>query len=789
MVRNFSIAALLLICAAATGTSHAQSVSLQPSATTKVPGDRWMEIDLYWFDHDDIQNSVDAFWDRFTPLYQNVAGDRGAILNIGWTVGFIMDWSGRPGQLIPLPQGKGEQPWVSETSALEGDTTARMQEWKDRFAKPIMVQKQGYGSWTYAELRELSDRLRESAAKRGIPNFKVGALVYAWDNAYGEPAPWILKHPEAMSSTAPHIPGRTYVFAKRFFDPGNRLHADSEHYAAYPNGFPEGTSVHAAFARQWGSLSRAANLDALMLRDSFGMMVPYSRRGRFGELMPTPQLIRKQTNDAAALVRETKQANPRVTLMMYSNAASAIGDWRANGCDLERIAKDGFLDVFVDQTWAGAWNEVGTRHNHFWNEPTLGWTYQLQYMLLHGAQLATTRVKHFPLIETFDAWESWDTLHTVPERLRWSIWAYSHAGIKTPTGLRMPEGSYISWAHQGKRLLSPEDVLWLDKNISDAVRDAFQTKEIFGPTLVYSRSANQWLGDHATPTLDDKGWIDEQAGSIDKWPIPIQSATRIEWLSRIHTDLPLVETPSHLRPEEQTALRRIIDLNRPVALFGSFDNGISSEFLKLANIEASGSLESEFSLHTANNTSKDEVFKKNFPKQFPVQVAVDRTLPDAGELMKDGDDVLYSIDDSAQLLFAARHKNLLLWDPADFRVGMDKSLKQVWGGSDVAYCMAAAALNEQLRSVDALHALKIDCGQTTTVSAWKTRDHVMHVLLGNLEEGLRDDADRTRHVVLHSPESWPVAWRSVWDNQSIEAFGHDIHVEQKPEGSQLLEAK
>ena len=60
----------------------------------EVPGDRWMEIDLYWFEPTDIPGSVDRFWDRFYPLFDGVAGDRGVILNVGWTVGYIMEWSG-----------------------------------------------------------------------------------------------------------------------------------------------------------------------------------------------------------------------------------------------------------------------------------------------------------------------------------------------------------------------------------------------------------------------------------------------------------------------------------------------------------------------------------------------------------------------------------------------------------------------------------------------------------------------------------------------------------------------
>jgi len=95
--------------------------------------------------------------------------------------------------------------------------------------------------------------------------------------------------------------------------------------------------------------------------------------------------------------------------------------------------------VWVDQTWPGPGTKW-RRHNSFWNNPALGWTYQLAYTLMHAAILAGTRVKHYPLVETFDAWESWDVLHTVPERLRWGIWAYSHASVKTPKGIKVPDG-------------------------------------------------------------------------------------------------------------------------------------------------------------------------------------------------------------------------------------------------------------------------------------------------------------------------------------------------------------
>jgi hypothetical protein len=274
-------------------------------------------------------------------------------------------------------------------------------------------------------------------------------------------------------------------------------------------------------------MSHALGLDAIMLRDSFGMPIPYSRNGPWGRVAPSPDLIHQATDAVAALVKDTKLANPDALVMMYSNGASAVADWRANGLDLETVAKQGYLDIWVDQTWAGAWNEVGLRDGAFWNSPTQGWTYQLGYMLTHAAILADTKVRHYPLVETFDAWEDWDIIHSAPERLRWGIWAYSHAAVKTPHGLKMPAGTYISWANQGDRLLSQQDVRFLTNNINAAVTDANQTTEVFGPTLVYARDAMKWQIEHASPNHDLNEWIDEQAASVIKWPVPILSSRRL----------------------------------------------------------------------------------------------------------------------------------------------------------------------------------------------------------------------------------------------------------------------
>jgi hypothetical protein len=47
-----------------------------------------------------------------------VRGYRRVILNIGWTVGPVMEWSGDLQQRISLPTGSGQQKWVDGRNVL-----------------------------------------------------------------------------------------------------------------------------------------------------------------------------------------------------------------------------------------------------------------------------------------------------------------------------------------------------------------------------------------------------------------------------------------------------------------------------------------------------------------------------------------------------------------------------------------------------------------------------------------------------------------------------------------------
>jgi hypothetical protein len=755
-----------------------------PAAATSIDTDRWLEIDLYWFRQNDIQGSSREFWDRFQPLFAGVRGYRGVILNVGWTISAVMEWSGDPSKRIWLPTTSGQARWVDENGPLTGTTAERKKGAAARFAGSAPRQRHGYDPWTYGDVMLLSAALKEEAARHGISGFKVGMLNLAWTNGYGEgrfDGAWSSKHQEAFTPSAPVEPPRFFMPLGRYFDPGARLHADPTPMGGLPHGIVEGMPVHQAYAAQWGSMSRALGLDAIMFRDSFGMPVPYSRNGPWGAVAPSPEIIHQATDAVAALIKDTKLANPDALVMMYSNGTSAVGDWRANGMDLEAIAKQGYLDIWVDQTWAGAWNEVGVRESDFWNAPTMGWTFQLGYMLTHAAILADTKVKHYPLVETFDAWEDWDIIHSAPQRLRWGIWAYSHSAVKTPHGLKMPAGTYISWANQGERLLSQQDVHFLSDNINRAVTDAKQTTDVFGPTLVYSREAMQWQIDHASPGHNISEWIDEQAASVIKWPVPILSVTRLEWIPKIQSDLFVVQTPSHLSAPHLASLQQLIKDGKPVAIFGSSE-GIDASLLPLAGLRGESTKALGKVQLCAATTQAPELIK-NAAIAFNTYC-----YPGDGSAAGDAR-VIYKAGDSPRLtLDTTGVKRVAVWNPPDLRSMGAVPLSEVWGNTGTPYALAAGALNQLLEKSARLHATQIDLRQTMNIAAWRTREGAFHILAANLEEGLRDDADMERRSSLVLPQSWPgSAWKDAWTGNTFTPKSDLLDIDLKQGESVLIE--
>lgn len=708
-----------------------------------VDADRWLEIDLYWFDNSDLEGSVAAFWKRFAPLMEGVRGWRGVIVNSGWLADHILAWQGDSSAHIPFPPDLNKDKFFPDTGPLLGTLEERQAGWHARFDDRGERDGSSYQPWTYLELSRLNSLLRDVAREsHGIDDVKVGTFVIGWDSIYAcEPSAWSKRHPEAFFEGP---------WVDRLFNVAAKLTADPLPTAAFPDGIEEGLPISRFFGQQWGHLSAAIGIDAIVLRDSMIGQGIYERTGPWGATAPAdPAQVAAWSDATAALIRETKLAAPSALVIGYSNAASAVADWRVNCVDLESIAHEGHLDAWIDQTWAGAWNEVGQREDLFWNLPLQGWTNQLGFVLLRAAALAGTGVRHYVLTETFDAWESWDIIHTAPERLRWGIWAYLHAFFVSPEGLSAPRGTYISWLNQGKRLLTDDDVSFLAEEINAATADARATTKVHGPTAVYSRPAMEWQNANA-PEADQKEWIDEQVGFLAKFSVPISSVTRSEYVGQVESDFLIIQTPHHLPEPQIDAILERIAAKLPTMIVGSPGGGFDPRIASAVGLSS----DSDRAGEKLTLADRGPAAGADVPDQFATE------HPWTANEAADDVEVLYSVGGSPVLV---RRDTVSAWDPADVRHRViiysgqwdfgrhnaDAPVTELMG-SPFPFLIAAREISRVLNTTGALAALGASAESPVAVAAWETAAGT-RVLLGEVEEGFRATTDGDWNVSIQVP--------------------------------------
>ena len=68
--------------------------------------------------------------------------------------------------------------------------------------------------------------------------------------------------------------------------------------------------------------------------------------------------------------------------------------------------------------------------------------------------------------------------------------------------------------------------------------------------------------------------------------------------------------------------------------------------------------------------------------------------------------------------------------------------------------LVARVLNDFLAGTACPHVREVDPAQAVSVGYWKLNDGSYRMLAGNLEEGLRHDADFSRRVTVVFPSSW-----------------------------------
>jgi hypothetical protein len=765
--------------ASGTGKEETQSAILKT--------DRWMEIDLYWFDKANKEASVEAFWERNHSIYQNCEGWKGLIINAGWLLGVVTDWSGDLNQQIVLPKEMQIRPYYKDYGYLLGSTIERQELQKQRFEVADKQVPVNYEAWTYRDLKELAGMLRRVARERyQISDFKVGTFVLDWRSVYGgEELAFGKRHPEIWSA---------YSFSALLSD-------DKTHYGAYPGGIVKGTPMSEFFGKQWGDMSKKVGLDAIVLRDGCLGWDIYPRL----ETKELTEKVKRERDEKAAdqgkaaadLVRITKESNPKALVMWYSdyvNGSSAVATWRIRNIDLESIAKAGYLDAWIDQSWAAAWNEVAVReYPCFWNNPYLGYTPWLAYILGHAAIFSESKVHHYFLAETVDAWETQDVIHSAPSRLKWCYWAFTHAAVKTPSGLKMPDGAYISWAHKKKALLSEEDIRFVVKNLNEAVQDAQETADVRGPTLIYCRSALEWQQKNK-PNETMGEWIEDQAANLMKWSVPILSIARIENLDAITTDLPIFQTPNHLSDAEKTSVLKYLKSGKPAMVVGDPVNGIDPEIETLIGIQTASKRLDELSYIGTINYKVDGIYK-DLPDTFPIYQPYSKNT-------SNGADEIYCVNGYSPCLTytSSNGKRVIYWDAPEMSLsapgGMaasGDSLDQILG-SPVPFALTARLLNQAARESGLMPWMeRIALSGPVATHFWTRKDGKTRILLGNLEEGINHTNDQTRSVTINLPESMSpgdlISYEDFWSGAVQIGHARQLPVTLGPAQVQLLSFK
>ncbi len=510
---------------------------------------------------------------RLEPLFVGGGPDAEQVLVgcFGWMLDLALGFTGQPDQQLPIVNPESPQ-WST-------------------------------GNATYADLRLLIRELRTAAAARGMRRLKVGVLFVGWGQLYNIASDFAARHPEI------YINGGTQLAHGLAWS----MAADTYPYASHPRGVSAGSSFFELFGAQWAALSTFLGLDAVVLRDGMSGFARGGRCGPFGDAASRNATENQRWIDGVReLFKQTKTAAPQTTVLGYSQQGSAVGVYRVGLSDVEQLVADGYIDAWVDQSWAGAWEDVPTRY-----AKTHGWTYQLMFILVRRAQIeggnrnrpsSAAPCRHYILHGAFDAYEGFDTIHMVPGKLAWGIRAYTLAALVRPGGEHIfADGHYVSWANsysyvsgsitnpldddsyldRPTGLLTNTDIEWISRLLDSADALVASAPRALGPTVLYDRNG---LAEIMKQCPDDNAneWLDEQLGLVLKYGVPLAKIARIEdgVAPAEHADGVFLSVPSasSVSSELVANLTALATGGSPIVLLGRCDK-IAPDLLELAGVK------------------------------------------------------------------------------------------------------------------------------------------------------------------------------------------------------------
>jgi hypothetical protein len=379
------------------------------------------------------------------------------------------------------------------------------------------------------------------------------------------------------------------------------------------------------------------------------------------------------------------------------------------------------MDAFISQTWAGAWQD-------FWSDTTLGWTFQLSNMLAHQAQIAggnatrSTPCCLYHVVDTWDSFEPWDTLHTVPQKLAWGVWAFSHAALRSPNRLTLPQGAYLSWiGNRFSEIWSAQDVEFLSHHLDAAQEDARELEEVFGPEMVLDREAVlASLISHPGQNL--AAFTDDQIGLLNKWGFGCLTAARADQICSSQPEGRVWQIP----PEDA----KLVTQESPVILAGRAD-AITAEGLRRSGVEHLGrplAPEYEFLIRANDQHLHEPIFS---PDRFQLGIGDGRVLVET---------------QSTPLLVEGADGKTFYWQPQDwFQHGA--IIRQSHLGSFRAYQTLSNRFHHARTASAAWICEEVPLESPVTVHIWRSAGSVK-VLVGNLETGIIGDSRLPRKVTI-----------------------------------------
>jgi hypothetical protein len=663
--------------------------------------DRWLEVDIDWFGDPPWASRQAEFVDRTLPLLAGERELRGVCFNIGWLADLVTEWSGSGEQLLPLRSRR-------------------------------------YARWarlSYADLKRFLAELRAAYAARSLADIRLGVLIAGLGQVVAPPdtgsmydlyTNWYERHPELYPLDISPLPGPD-------LDPRVPMHADTQHYATRPGGIAEGDPFPEFFGAQWGSVATYLDLDLIHLRDGMFGALLYTRVGPYGAVASSdPAENRSWTDAYRRLFRACKDAHPTGLVMTYSSGLSGTAEWLTGCADLEAIVADGALDIFVDQTWGGAWQD-------WWDDTWKGWTFQLAYLLGHAAQIRggnVTRVangqrpcRQYNLIETWDGWEPWDTLHDTPGKLEWAMWAFDHAAVIGVEGRPITaEGTYISWMNDwNKRLISARDVDFLATRLAEAEQSAAAIEEVFGPTLVHDRAGLDAKYEQ-DPASNASEWVEDQAGMLLKWGAGFLTASRPEWLPAGTPDGLLWQLPAQVEPS------RLAHSGGPLVASGRADR-IDPAVLSAAGL-------------SLTEREQPDGYRLGAPTSDDLAAEERVHLPQRREVVAQPDTWIGYASDGAPLL--AGRNGVYHWQPPDLADPGNPLVPHSQIGSVNPYVEAARLINDRAAAIGGFSVEQMAAHEPVTVGCWRSGGRI-HLLLGNLESGWMGDSRFARRATVHLP--------------------------------------